>query len=387
MGRAIREQAATTVLFCAIMSSAGSFRKVAPPAGRPRITIRGRSLLPMRRRAIINDGPWLETTVLPKPFFSHSHEDEQPRDQLEVQLAMLKRQGVIETWHVRRITAAEDLDHAIGGHVEDDDVILLLVSPDFLASDYCYDVEMTRVMERARAGEVVVIPVILRPCDWHHAPFGKLRASPTDGRPVTMWANHDEPMLEVARDVRATVERLSAGRGTAPAKPLPASPITSPIAAATTPASRRPRSSNLAVARTFTDHDRDRFLSEAFDYVAAYFENSLEELRARNPGLQGTFRRVDANRFFASGYRDGRAVARATVFMDGMMGRGISYVMGETTESNRYNENLRIDADDHELFLRSMGMAAMGGRSEAKLTFEGAAEFYWSMFVAPLQRG
>ncbi|MBD8546050.1 TIR domain-containing protein [Sphingomonas sp. CFBP 8760] len=320
-----------------------------------------------------------------KLFFSYSHKDEQLRDQLEVQLAMLKRQGVIETWHDRRITAGEDLDHAISTHVEDDDVILLLVSPDFLASDYCYDVEMTRVMERAKAGEAVVIPVILRPCDWHHAPFGKLRASPTDGKPVTMWANQDEPMLEVARDVRAAIERMVAGRGSTSARSAPATPATS-MAAASTLAGRGPRSSNLAVAKTFTDHDRDGFLTEAFDYIATYFENSLEELRARNPGLQGTFRRVDANRFFATGYRDGRAVARATVFMGGMMGRGISYVIGETTESNGYNENLRVDADDHGLFLRSSGMAAMSGRSEVRLTFEGAAEFYWSMFIEPLQR-
>ena len=342
-------------------------------------------LLPARRGAIIVSASHVKATTLPKLFFSYSHRDEQLRDQLEVQLAMLKRQGVIETWHDRRITAGEDLDHAISGHVEEDDVILLLVSPDFLASDYCYDVEMTRALERGRTGEAVVIPVILRPCDWHHAPFGKLRASPTDGRPVTMWANHDEPMLEVARDVRAAVERLVAGRGGAAASPESAAAAPAASKPARPPAAG-PRSSNLAIAKSFTDHDRDRFLSEAFDYVAAYFENSLEELRARNPGLQGTFRRVNANRFFASGYRDGRAVARATVFMGGTMGRGISYVVGETTESNGYNENLRVDADDHELFLRSMGMAAMGGRSEAKLTFEGAAELYWSMFVAPLQR-
>ena len=141
-------------------------------------------------------------------FFSYSHADEGLRDQLETQLAMLKRQGIIETWHDRRIVAGENLDHAIGAHVENDDVVLLLVSPDFLASDYCYDVEMMRAMERHAAGEAVVIPVILRACDWHAAPFGKLMATPTDGRPITQWPDRDQAFLEVAKAVRAAVKKL-----------------------------------------------------------------------------------------------------------------------------------------------------------------------------------
>ncbi len=103
------------------------------------------------------------------------------RDQLEVQLSMLKRQGAIETWHDRRIGAGQEIDGAISGNLEEADIILLLVSPDFLASDYCYDREMIRAMERHHAGDAIVIPVILRACDWHPAPFGKLNATPPDG--------------------------------------------------------------------------------------------------------------------------------------------------------------------------------------------------------------
>lgn len=118
---------------------------------------------------------------MPSVFFSYSHADEELRNQLEKQLAMLRRQGVIETWHDRRIGAGENIDQAIDAHINSDEIILLLVSPDFIASDYCYEIEMKRAMERHLAGEAIVIPVILRPCDWHHAPFGKLNASPRDG--------------------------------------------------------------------------------------------------------------------------------------------------------------------------------------------------------------
>lgn len=312
-------------------------------------------------------------------FFSYSHKDEALRDQLQTQLSMLKRQGVIETWHDRRITAGDNLDHAISAHVENDDVILLLVSPDFLASDYCYEVEMTRAMERHQAGQAIVIPVILRPCDWHGAPFGKLMATPTDGRPVTQWPDRDEAFLDVVRSVRAAVEKLSLTK-TMPARSSvrSASPSVAAVASVASP-----RSSNLALAKRFTDRDKDAFLHEAFDYVASFFENSLTEIAARNPGIEGVFRRVDANRFFGTVYREGNAISRCTIFMGGMLGRGINFINGETIDSNSCNESITVDADDQSCFLRSL--MGMGRRSEHKLTFEGAAEYLWEMFIRPLQ--
>ena len=314
-------------------------------------------------------------------FFSYSHADEGLRDQLEIQLAMLKRQGTIETWHDRRIVAGENLDHAIGAHVESDDIVLLLVSPDFLASDYCSDVEMMRAMERHAAGEAVVIPVILRACDWHAAPFGKLMATPTDGRPITQWPDRDQAFLEVAKAIRAAVQKLEGKTAAAAPAKAPA-----PLPAATGSGSPLPgpRSSNLALAKRFSDRDKDAFLREAFDYMASYFENSLAELEQRNAGVEGTFRRVDANRFFATAYRDGKATARCTIYLGGMMGAAINFVQGETTESNSFNESVRVEADDQSCHLRSMGMS-YGQGADAKLTFEGAAELFWQDFIRPLQ--
>lgn len=321
------------------------------------------------------------STTLATLFFSYSHKDEALRDQLQTQLSMLKRQGVIDTWHDRRIVAGENLDQAISTHVENDDIILLLVSPDFLASDYCYEVEMTRAMERHASRDAVVIPVILRPCDWHAAPFGKLMATPTDGRPVTQWPDRDEAFLDVVRSVRATAERLRHVE----VKSLPAhAPQRTPaITSSATRSQTPPRSSNLALAKRFSDRDKDAFLHEAFDYMASFFENSLSEIGARNSGVEGAFRRVDANRFFATVYRNGKAVTRCTIFMGGMLGRGINFHNGETSDSNSCNESVNVDADDQTCFLRPM--MSFGRQSEPKLTFEGAAEYLWQMFIHPLQ--
>jgi hypothetical protein len=90
-------------------------------------------------------------------FFSYSHKDEAIRDQLETHLAMLKRQGVISTWDDRRPIAGDNIDNGIALELEQADIILLLVSPDFLASDYCYGVEVARALERHAAGEARVI--------------------------------------------------------------------------------------------------------------------------------------------------------------------------------------------------------------------------------------
>jgi hypothetical protein len=175
-------------------------------------------------------------------FFSYSHADEALRDQLEKQLSLLKRQGVIQVWHDRRIGAGGNFANEIDHHVETDDIFLLLVSADFLASDYCYDKEMKRAMERHEAGEAIVIPVILRACDWHGAPFGKLNASPSDGKPVTQYPDRDQALLEVAKAVRAAAERV-AGKSTV--RPRLAAAQRSAVASPATTAG--PRSSNLRV--------------------------------------------------------------------------------------------------------------------------------------------
>lgn len=319
---------------------------------------------------------------MPNVFFSYCHVDEALRDQLEKQLSMLKRQGVIDTWHDRRIGAGQEIDAAIDDHINSDEIILLLVSPDFIASDYCYNIEMTRAMERHEAGEAIIIPVILRPCDWHYAPFGKLLGTPQDGKPVTLWPDRDEAFLQVAKEVRKAAERYSSQLSTTPRtdrKNFNAGSVPTPMA----PTSLR--SSNLRMAKSFTQLDKDRFLLDSFEYIARYFENSLVELQARNPGYEGVFRRIDANRFSANIYKDGQNVAKATVFTGGQLGSGIYYSHGDSFSGGSYNEALTVDTDDQSLYLKTFGMA-FHTRQDQKLSQEGGAETLWSLLIAPLQR-
>ena len=314
-----------------------------------------------------------------KVFFSYSHADEDLRDQLEKQLALLRRQGTIEVWHDRRIGPGQEFGREIDKNLDEADIVLLLVSADFLASDYCYEREMMHAIAMHEEGRAIVIPVILRACDWHGAPFGKLLAAPRDGRPVTLWPDRDQAFLEVTKAIRVALERLPSEKMSSASNIKPAMPNVLPV--------KGPRSSNLRLAKEFTQYDKDAFKRGAFEFIANFFENSLQELKERNSGIEVNFRRIDANRFTSVVYRNGDAVSRCTVFMgDGLLGGGIAYSATETTGNSSFNENLTVEADEMSLYLRSMGMAHMGRQRNEKLTFEGAAELYWDILIGPLQR-
>ncbi len=149
-------------------------------------------------------------------FYSYAHEDEDLRNELDKQLSLLKRSGLIVGWHDRKIGAGDEWRDQINAHLRSAQIILLLISADFLASDYCYDTEMKLALARHKAHEAVVIPIILRPVDWYRAPFARLQALPRDAKPVTTWANRDEAFADIARNVGDIVQRFaSSARSTA----------------------------------------------------------------------------------------------------------------------------------------------------------------------------
>jgi len=153
--------------------------------------------------------PLLQKGAAVEIFYSYSHQDETLRDELEKQLSILKKLKIVRTWHDRKIYAGNEWADDINDHLNTADIILLLISADFLASEYCYEIELDRAMKRHEAREARVIPIILRDVDWRDAPFGKLQALPSNAKPITSWPNRDEAFADVARGIRATIEALS----------------------------------------------------------------------------------------------------------------------------------------------------------------------------------
>lgn len=312
-------------------------------------------------------------------FFSYCHRDETMRDELEVHLEMLQRQKIIETWHDRRIGAGKEFAGEISEKLESADIILLLVSPYFLASDYCYDVELARAMERHKNGSARVIPVILDPCDWHEAPFGKLLATPKDGKPISKHANMHDGFLDVVQAIRKAARDL--GKEDSHARPT----AVRPGASAAESIHSTARSSNLRVTRTFTDSDRDGFLDESFEYIANFFENSLEELASRNPEITTRFKRLSDARITAFVYRNGQSISECCVRQDNTLGSSITY-SSVAASDNSFNESLSVEDDGHALQLRPTGMAMMGQGGRELLSQQGAAEYFWSILMRPLQQ-
>lgn len=310
-------------------------------------------------------------------FFSYSHADEALRDRMEVGLAPLKREGAISILHDRQLPSGDERDRGISGYLGKADIILLLVSPDFLASQYCAEVEVPQAMKRHESGAARVIPIILRPCDWKHAPFEKLLVLPKDGKPVTAFANEDDAFLEIGSGIRRIVQSGTTnvdqrrGNDGAPQKP---------------PLPPNNRSNNLRIKKIFTDADKARFLKEGFEFIADFIQNSLKDLEQQNGGIGTTFERRATNELAVTISRVGMAQSACRIWMGGISSlNGIafsngSYNFGSSLESSGFNESLTVEADGYDLFFR-----ALLGSGE-KLTTEGAAEYYWSRIVAPLQR-
>ncbi len=138
-----------------------------------------------------------------------SHKDEAFRKELDVHLSLLKRQKLIHQWDDRQIGAGSDWEKEIDENLKIADVTLFLVSPDFLASDYCYELEAKTALERHDAGETRAIPIVVRHCDWESSPLGKLQALPDNGKPIKTFEDRDEAWKSVVTTLRRVVTEIA----------------------------------------------------------------------------------------------------------------------------------------------------------------------------------
>lgn len=155
-------------------------------------------------------------------FCLYSSEDKAWSQILETSLSQFKQQGLVSHWHGRQISPGTDKKRAIDAHLETGSVILLLISANFLASDYCFEGEILQAMKRHERGEARVVPILLRPADWHNTPFGKLQALPSDGRPITSWSNHEEVFVDIVEGISAVLQDIQPLMASPPA---PVSPV------------------------------------------------------------------------------------------------------------------------------------------------------------------
>uniref|UniRef100_UPI0039C64D2D tetratricopeptide repeat protein n=1 Tax=Anabaena sp. CCY 9402-a TaxID=3103867 RepID=UPI0039C64D2D len=153
-------------------------------------------------------------------FISYHQEDEELWKKLETHLASLRREKIITTWSNRKIVPGQEIEAEINKYLKRAGLILLLVSPDFIASDYHWTVEVTRALEQDAKGKARVIPVLLRHADWDNPPINKLSPLPSNRQPIKSkgWTDQDEAFLEVVKGIRQEVARLVASSTYSPPK-------------------------------------------------------------------------------------------------------------------------------------------------------------------------
>lgn len=141
-------------------------------------------------------------------FISYSHKDESFKETLEEHLSLFKRQGLITTWNDRDILAGSEWENEISSNIMSSDVIILLVSSTFIASEYCYSKEVMAAIERHDKNDAVVIPLIIRRCHWDQTPFSKIQGIPKDGRPIASWPNLDEGWYDAIDGLKKTINKI-----------------------------------------------------------------------------------------------------------------------------------------------------------------------------------
>lgn len=149
-------------------------------------------------------------------FCCYARKDQHYLEELKKHLNLLERRGLINLWHDRKILPGINWKSEIDKHLNTSNIILLLVSPDFMASDYCYGVELQRAIERHRIGEARIIPVIIRPIDWEETPLGEFQALPTNRKPIAEWLSRDRAFREVARGINEVVMTFLSNEGLFP---------------------------------------------------------------------------------------------------------------------------------------------------------------------------
>jgi len=154
-----------------------------------------------------------------KIFISYAHEDETYKDELITHLVPLERENLIDSWNDRELVPGDDWDDEIKGALATAQIVLLLVSPDFIASDYIHKVEIAGAVDRHKKGEVVIAPVIVRTIDWNAFSLGRFQALPKGGKPISRWADKDEAWVSVTKGLRTLIRGIN-GEGREEREPL-----------------------------------------------------------------------------------------------------------------------------------------------------------------------
>jgi len=199
-----------------------------------------------------------------KAFISYSHKDENYLTRLKTHLAQIRRDGQLREWTDKDIYAGSQLDATISRELESSQLFIALLSPDYIASGYCYEKEFKKALEMQKQGAMIIVPVICEPCDWLNTPFSEFKALPKDGKPISDWQNANTAFLDIIFELRNILGSIGMAPDTA-AINFPA--VTGIL-----------NTKNYRVKKDFDSIQKMEFIDSAFTDVKELLDRYLKEI-------------------------------------------------------------------------------------------------------------
>ena len=299
-----------------------------------------------------------------KAFISYSHKDENYLERLKIHLAQIKRDGLLTEWTDKEIHAGENLDNNIDNALSNSEIFLALISPDYIASNYCYEKEFETAQKMQDDGKLIIVPIILEPCDWQKTPFGNLKAIPKDGKSISEFTNQNIAFLNIIDELRRLIDfskqkSISANLST---------DITEKLVR------------NYKIKKQFSDVDKYNFLEKSFADLKIYFRSAISELDSLED-LQARFTNEDKSSFTCLlSNRANNQNSFLTIYL-GSKGQNyagdLNYTFSDIISTNTIQSDkiFDIDHDDYDQFWAiNSKLNSMYGRSVERYTAHQVAE-------------
>jgi len=301
---------------------------------------------------------------------SYSHNDNKYLEDLHKHLAVLKREGSLNAWSDHDILAGDDFELKIKSNLQNSQLFLALVSPDYLASSNCYEKEFEMALQMNEQNRIRIIPIIVEPCDWQSTPFGKFLALPKDGEPISNWTNKNNAYLNIVNELRRILQVID-------------NPHTFDKNGTNTKSVSGRR---VRLKHDYDAIDKAEFADKAFEIIRTYFEKSCVELIDADEDIKAKFEPMSNIAFSCTVINRAKrnnGEAHITIYSNNSKkGIGdISYVWERRADNNSSNGNINVEADEYDLYLSYNSYSAYNENGKIKYTAEQIAEILWNEFV------
>ncbi len=307
-----------------------------------------------------------------KLFISYSHQDDKYLDLFHKHLANLKRENHVSTWTDRDILTGK-LDENIWKALEESQIFIALLSPDYIASSYCYDKEFKTALQRVEDGNLIIVPIIMESCDWQSSPFSDFKILPKDAKPVANWDNPNNAMVDVIQ----TIRRLLQAGDDVESDSHPTSPTSIP--------------KNYRIKRDFDSIQKLEFIEESYVQIRTLIIRFIEELQGYD-NIKARMVVDKPNEMEFIIVNRNKIATEATVNIgvsSNMAGLGFQakekqlfYTVNRSFQNNNADNIFSVGFDDYDLFWTNGGMNRFFQQGPQRLSSSDIANKVWEDTLA-----